>query len=63
MLAVHHPLCFTYNRALRHSSIAIFGMHRASALERNFCKSTNRGTCFEDSDMLKNTEVAAFDML
>ena len=48
MLDVRHHLCFKYDRALRHSWIATFGMHRASAPERNFSQGANRDTHFED---------------
>ena len=59
MLDVHHPLCFAYNRALRHSQVRMFCMYRGNALERDSPQSANRGTCFDDSDMLDKPELDA----
>ena len=63
MAGCHHPLCFTYNRALRHFKMCIACVCRGSALGRNSLKSANRGTCFEDPDVLNTPADAAFGMV
>ena len=60
MMACHHLLCFTCNRALRYSQVRMICMYRGSALGRNSSQSANRGTCFDDSDMLDRPELDAF---
>ena len=59
MLECHHLLCFTVNRALRHSQARMVCMYRDSALGRDSSQSANRGTCFDDSDMPDRPEVDA----
>ena len=56
MVECHHLLCFTYYRAVRHSQIHMICMYRGSALGRDSSQSANRGTCFDDSDMLDGPE-------
>ena len=63
MAGCHHPLCFTYNRALRHFKMCIACVCRGSALGRHSLKSANRGTCFEDPDVLNTPADAAFGMV
>ena len=63
MLDVHHPLCFTNNRALRHSQVRMLCMCHASALGRDSSQSANRGTCFDDSGMLGGPELDANMMI
>ena len=63
MAGCHHPLCFTYNRALRHFKMCIACVCRGSALGRHSLKSANKGTCFEDPDVLNTPADAAFGMV
>ena len=63
MAGCHHPLCFTYNRALRHFKMCIACVCRGSALGRHSLKSANRSTCFEDPDVLNTPADAAFGMV
>ena len=59
MSDVHHLLCFTYDRAPRHSRGSIFCMYHANALGRDSSQSANRGTCFDDSGMLGGPDIDA----
>ena len=63
MAGCHHPLCCTYNRALRHFKMCIACVCRGSALGRHSLKSANRGTSFEDPDVLNTPADAAFGMV
>ena len=57
MVLCHHHLCVTCYRALRHSQVGMMCMHHDSALGRDSSQSANRGTCFDDSDMLTDQNM------
>ena len=59
MLDVHHPLCFTYDRALRHSQVRMLCMYRGNVLGRIPHKVQTRvhvltiRTCWTDQNMMQ----------
>ena len=63
MMECHNLLCFTYDRALRHSQVRMLCMYHANALGRDSSQSANRGTCFDDSGMLGGPELDAKMMI
>ena len=63
MLDVHDVLCFAYDRAIPHSLAHMFCIRCSCNHGWKSLKSTDGGTCFDDSDMLIIPETDAIAMI